>query len=309
MKLIHLAKDKRVFEFNNNEEDVAVNAEIGDFVNFLTEDAHNGTIDKSELFADVDFPELNPENANPATGLVKVKNSKPGYYLKVKVLEINPAARGILPVRSYMGVLRDVVEDKKARIVKYENDSVWINQKLQISARPMIGTIGVAAQQEKHSATMYPGSHGGNLDNNMIRESSVVYLPVYQEGAYLGVGDVHAAMGDGELTCAGIDIQASVTIKVEGCSTEIITKNPVVKTQDHIVTHGIGYDYSSAAAQATKDMQSILNQSFNISDYETYLMLGSRGDLGLCQACNSDSLPMVVRLAYPLDGQKREVKL
>jgi acetamidase/formamidase len=52
----------------------------------------------------------------------------------------------------------------------------------------------------------YPGPHGGNLDLNVARADSTVYLPVDVRGALFSMGDVHASMGDGELTGGGIDI-------------------------------------------------------------------------------------------------------
>jgi len=33
---------------------------------------------------------------------------------------------------------------------------------------------------------------------NRLREGTIVYLPVFQKGALLAIGDVHAVMGDGE---------------------------------------------------------------------------------------------------------------
>ena len=53
------------------------------------------------------------------------------------------------------------------------------------------------------------------MDCRKIREGSVVYLPVFHPGALLALGDVHAAMGDGEVMGSGAEIAAEVTVKVE----------------------------------------------------------------------------------------------
>src|SRR3712207_8523646 len=40
-------------------------------------------------------------------------------------------------------------------------------------------------------------------------------LPVHVTGALLALGDVHAAMGDAEVTGTGVEINAEVTVRVE----------------------------------------------------------------------------------------------
>jgi len=40
------------------------------------------------------------------------------------------------------------------------------------------------------------GTYGGNMDYNAMDEGAIVYLPVYEPGAYLMLGDGHAGHGD-----------------------------------------------------------------------------------------------------------------
>ena len=60
--------------------------------------------------------------------------------------------------------------------------------------------IGVAPPQGQAYRSGYLGSWGGNMDYNEFREGVTLYLPVYQPGALLFLGDGHAAQGNGELT-------------------------------------------------------------------------------------------------------------
>jgi len=271
----------------------------GDYILFNTLDAHNRTVNIEELWADVPFPELDDTNGNPVTGLVYVKGAKPGNLLKVKILEILPDPVGILPVRSYMGIIRDVVNERTARVVKFSNGRLWINKDISISARPMIGTIGIAPEGDGLT-TMLLGSHGGNMDDNFITTGSEVYLPIYNKGALLGIGDIHVAMGEGELTCGGADISAHVLVKVEVVKEPTIIKNPFVIKNNLIATHGYDMHYPEAAKMATEEMCKIIMSKLKISRFEAIIMMGARGDLGLCQACGSDILPMVVRIAFPI---------
>ena len=60
-----------------------------------------------------------------------------------------------------------------------------------------------------------PGSHGGNMDCKVITEDASVYLPVNVPGALLAMGDLHAVMGDGEVSVCGVKVPGEVTVTVE----------------------------------------------------------------------------------------------
>ena len=67
-----------------------------------------------------------------------------------------------------------------------------------------IGTIGTAPEIEVISA-MVPDYYGGNMDLPDMAPGAIVYLPVQVDGAYLYLGDCHAAQGDGELCGVAIE--------------------------------------------------------------------------------------------------------
>ena len=77
----------------------------------------------------------------------------------------------------------------------------------------MIGVIG-CAPSGPDVIDGYVGSHGGNMDCKLITKGTRLYFPVRVEGALLQMGDVHAAMGDGELCGTGIEIPAEITVRV-----------------------------------------------------------------------------------------------
>jgi amidase len=276
-------------------------ANSGDYILFHTLDAHNKTINIETVFADVSFPELDETNGNPSTGPAHIEGAEPGDTLKVSILEINPEEVGELPVRGYMGILRNVVPERTARIVRYKDDRIWISDTVSVPARPMIGTIGVAPEGEGIS-TGPAGTHGGNMDDNLITTGAEVLFPVFIEGARLSIGDIHAAMGDAELTCGGVDICARVLVKVDVLKSTLVTDNPIVIKDNYIATHGYAQDYPEAAAMAAEEMCKILMKELKVSRYEAVVLLAARGDLGLCQACQAEAinLPMVVRCAFPI---------
>ena len=75
----------------------------------------------------------------------------------------------------------------------------------------MIGVIGVAPEGEPVNCGT-PGSHGGNMDNTAITTGATLYFPVAVEGALFGCGDMHAAMGDGEISVSGAEVAGWATV-------------------------------------------------------------------------------------------------
>ncbi len=83
----------------------------------------------------------------------------------------------------------------------------------------------------------FAGEHGGNLDNHLHGPGSTVYLPVRQPGGMLAIGDMHACMGDGEVSGTGVEIEGDVVIRV-GLHKGAQGTWPVTELADCWVTHG-----------------------------------------------------------------------
>ena len=160
----------------------------------------------------------------------------------------------------------------------------------------MVGVIGVApAGEEVH--TFYPGAHGGNMDCNLIKENSKVYLPVSVPGALLSIGDVHASMGDGELTGGGIDIGAKVTVEVDLLKGRS-WKRPWVETEEVWATCANAPDLAAAIKIATGDMATFLADKLNITREEAFILIGARGDIRVGQAAGLE-MDVTTYLAMP----------
>lgn len=140
--------------------------------------------------------------ANPATGPLFVEGAMPGDVLKVEILALKHAPWGFMGTGSREKILPGIEVDFPLRIFDVSGGNVSLGGK-SFPTNPMIGVIGVAPQGEG-IGTMVPSSHGGNMDCTRIREGSVVYFPVRAPGALLAMGDLHAAMGDGEVFWYGL---------------------------------------------------------------------------------------------------------
>ena len=102
-------------------------------------------------------------------------------------------------------------------------------------------------------------------------------------------------MGDGEIMVSGVEIGATVTVKVEvikGVSIE----NPRLEDDTHIYTIASNEDLEKAIYIATKDMCSILMKHLGYTLNESGMLLSACGNLQFCQVVDPER---TVRMAIP----------
>jgi formamidase len=63
--------------------------------------------------------------------------------------------------------------------------------------------------------TIPPRENGGNMDVKQMQVGTTLLLPCFVTGCLLSIGDVHFAQGDGEVSGTAIEMDATVTVKVE----------------------------------------------------------------------------------------------
>ncbi len=263
----------------SSENQPAVCVESGDIIVLDTRDCFG-----SQPIKAGDGPlEFNEELAgNPATGPVFVDGAVPGDVLKVEILEITPTSTVIMGMGKDMGVFADEVEREATRIFEIEDEKTLFNAKLQIKNRPMLGVIGTAPADGTKIDNITPGAHGGNMDCRRIIAGSTVYLPVNTEGALLALGDVHAVMGDGEVSSGGAEVAAEVKIKVTVIRGKYY-ECPMVISEGYAMTLSSCMTLDEAAEQAAKAMRRFIQKSFGIPHWEACMLLSLVGDLRICQ--------------------------
>lgn len=217
--------------------------------------------------------EFSPEDVNPATGPIFIEGAKPGDVLAVKVLAIRPAGAGYAGVGS--GAHRIM------RQFHVGSNGIRFSEGISLEAHPMIGVIGVAPRVGRYSNTT-AGDHGGNMDCNLIRAGSTIYLPIFVEGGLIAIGDVHAAMGDGEVGGQGIEVAAEVEIEV-GTMQNWALRRPFIETDEVWATVAAARDLVKAAWVAVGDMADYVSRKFGFSDAEALLLLSAAGDVRVCQ--------------------------
>ncbi len=266
----------------------------GDTVLFETHDARTGTIQtESDL---LDHP--HPRGMNPATGPVFVHGAEPGDSLRVQIEKVKLADVGFLAVKAGVGLLAHRADRFVTKIIPIRDGIAHFSDRIKFPVRPMVGVVGTAPSGEGVS-TGYPGPHGGNMDNNEVKEGAAVHLPVFVPGALLGVGDVHASMGDGEVSMVGFEICAEVTVTVDLLKGETIAR-PWIETPDgYWVTTGDDLDPEQAMRIATEEMVNLLMKRWSLSFEEAYMLVTARADLQICQACQPGEFPVTTRMSMP----------
>src|SRR5204863_932724 len=164
---------------------------------------------ESDLVTEIDF-----ERVNAATGPVAVRGAEPGDSLIVEILEVKPVASGVATIIPGFGQLIGQVRSPVTQMFQVEGENVHMNERISFPLRPMVGVVGVATDGETIS-NAFAGRHGGNLDNHLHGPGSRIYFPVRQPGGMFAVGDMHAAMGDGEICGTGVEIAGEVDVRLD----------------------------------------------------------------------------------------------
>jgi len=249
----------------------------GSTVVFETYDCFSNQIQQE----DQPFSSVGWDQINPATGPLFVEGAEPGDILKVEIIDIKIASKGVMTTTPKLGVLKDIVTGETTKIISIEKDKAIFNEKLHIPIKPMIGVIGTAPADEE-IPTGTPGDHGGNMDCKKIIKGSCLYLPVNVPGALLSMGDLHAVMADGEIVICGLEIPGEVTIKVEVLTGESFPL-PLLVSEEKLITIASAETLDEAAKLATKNMHSFLVQQLDLPIDVAGMLLSLVGDLRICQ--------------------------
>jgi acetamidase/formamidase len=226
---------------------------------------------------------------NPETGPFYVEGAMPGDTLTIKFhrIRLNRDSAG-----SGARIVAGAVEPYYYRDAKFDEkfNSEWKLDReagvamlakptdrlknFKVKMLPMLGCVGVAPPANQTYRSGWLGSWGGNMDYNGLREGVTVYLPVYQEGALLFVGDGHALEGDGELNGdaleTSMDLEFTVDL-VRGKSTQ----GPRFENDEYLMASGIGGSLQDALQIATTELARWLERDYKLSPNESNIILGT----------------------------------
>lgn len=164
---------------------------------------------------------------NPVSGPVYIEEARPGDVLAVTIRKIVLGTAAPFAVTTIFGTGSRYVSaavpglppEGDTRICPImaggQVEFPTVRGSLRLPARPMVGTIGTAPASGSVASLLYDADHGGNVDCPLVTVGSVVYLPVNVPGGLLSLGDIHALMGDAEITGTALETSGDVTVTVD----------------------------------------------------------------------------------------------
>ena len=291
MSLKIISRENIVYSFSPRHKPVE-HVKIGDLVLFKAIDALGGQIKTEEdTIEDIDWSKV-----DGITGPIYIDEAEPGDVLVVKIHDIRVEDKGFMVVVPGYGALGHRELRPKIRIVDIDEDHVFFND-IRVKVHPMIGTIGVAPEDEDIPAGSL-GRHGGNMDCKEVRKGAVLYFPVFTRGALFGLGDLHAVQADGELSVSAVEVSGEVLVEVVDVLKNKKLRWPVLKLGDKISILACANTLDDAVKEATETAVKALMNRYSLSFEEAYMMGSLLVDLEINQVVDPKK---GVRATIPID--------
>lgn len=145
------------------------------------------------------------------------------------------------------------------------------------------------------------------MDSIKVAEGAVLYLPVYHEGALFGLGDVHAAMADGEISVSGLEVEAEVTVRLEKAET-LKTYHPIIMDTDGIYMMVSDKDLNLAVDQSVHKMIELLQPQSNLPLSEMTMLMSLVGHTQINQVVDPKKTARFFVPKYILEHYNIELK-
>ena len=146
-----------------------------------------------------------------------------------------------------------------------------------------------------------PGSHGGNMDNTAITTGATLYFPVAVDGALFGCGDMHAAMGDGEVSVSGAEVAGYATVTLTAMP-ELKLVNPLIENDTHFGIIVSAESLDTAAELAVQQMVDLLASRTNEFEADLVMLLSLVADVQVCQMVDPQKTVRFMVPKYVLDA-------
>jgi acetamidase/formamidase len=156
-----------------------------------------------------------------------------------------------------------------------------------VKLSPMLGCIGVAPPRDEVLGSGHLGSFGGNMDSPEVKEGVILYLPVFEPGALLLLGDGHALQGDGELPGQGLETSLDVTFRVDVIAGRALGQ-PRVESADAMMIMGTGGSLDAAMKSATTQMSRWLQDTYGLTPHDIAPILGTAMQYEIAEVVDSE---------------------
>lgn len=284
-----IPKDKVIFSFNTTNP-ASYTVQDGETFWVEADDCYSGQITD----ASVRRPDIDISIMDCAVGPIHIEGAHPGDTLCVEVMAIDLAPQGVMVTSPGLGVLGDRITEPDTKIIPVRDGFAYFSDAIRIPLTPMIGVMGVAPRSgEIHCAV--PDDHGANMDTKLVKVGSRVYFPVSVEGAGLAVGDMHACMGDGELSGTGIEIAGRMCLRVTVYHDRPIQR-PVIETPDGLYFLASRVTLEESIKVAVADAVEFLMKKLDLNFPDAYRLMSATCDAQISEVVDDN---VTVRLHCP----------
>jgi amidase len=236
----------------------------------------------TETLADSFKDEFDPIYS--VTGPVFINGTHAGHLLRVDIGDITLQDKGIICATPGRAGFGDKIDESHSKIVDMKGSQICFSEKIRVPANPHIGKLATTPSGDR-VPTGSPGPHGGNMDNKHLTTGSSIFLRVFVEGALLSVGDLHAAMGDGESNSSGVEAAGQVTLRCH-LAEGLDVRQPLVVTPSEVQMLGQGKTLEEACRMALDHMAQLVCRELKIEYKDAAMLISIAGDLHICQIAN-----------------------
>lgn len=288
--------DEKVFYAFDKALEPAMVVPSGTTVRVRTKDCFGNQIQKPEDELDgIDW-----DHTNPATGPIFVEGAVPGGALMVSIDAIEFDNKSVSCTGENEGVCGDRFNAWSTQVCEIDGDELVWDERLRIPLRPMIGVIGVAPEGDPINCGT-PGSHGGNMDNTAITAGATLYFPVFADGALFGCGDMHAVMGDGEISVSGAEAAGWATVTLTAMP-ELKLVDPLIENATHFGVIASAETLDAAADRAVHEMVDLICDRTAEDPDKVVMLLSLVGDVQVCQMVDPEKTIRFMVPKYVLDS-------
>ena len=245
------------------------------------EDAYRGQINSPA----VKRTDIDTASINCSTGPIRVAGARPGDTLCVEFRDFAFEEQGVMVTSVGLGLLGDKITEPDSKIIPLRGGRAFFSEEISLPLTPMVGVCGVAPKPGLDFSCAWPGDHGGNLDTTLLRAGARLYLPVEVEGANLCIGDLHACMGDGEISGTAVETPGSVQVRVS-LRRDRSTRRPVVVTEEGIYFLASAPTLDAAVRMAVEDAVDYLAEKLDLAFPDAYRLCSAACHTQISQVVN-----------------------
>jgi amidase len=199
-----------------------------------------------------------------------IEGIEAGEWVQIEILEMDVGPYGFYRNGGPLWGSMRCIAPVRDGLVHFPPDFV-------VPTRPMIGYVRL------ESVAGYEIDSGGNMDFNSVQPGSTLHIRAQKRGGLMTLTDVHARMGDGELTATGVEIDSAITLRVNRspgfpCHAPVVEKSRHIEAEEEWLTSGQGGNWQEAIKAAWIDMIALISDRYDCTVEEANLIVGTIAD-------------------------------